>query len=385
LRWTGWQCCVASTTCARAARGTGQDQLDAQLRTLVESKIPMRSRRTPGWKEDLRKDTASHFILRLAHCRTEELRLWFLAQESYLFRARLERLNGDGLADFIRREQLVFDVVSEEEKAAKVNVLQASFRDPLLEFERTAFYKVPFTEALELVAQRHVHLEGGLAYVPAAKLVVVIAGRFRAQLSASLALASRVFGHVVELDARIAPLLMGIDGLDAGKDLAEVKALDITANDVDILAGQGSMPLCMQQLHRGLKRNHKLKHFGRLQYGLFLKQAGLSLEETTEFFRREFTKIMTADEYTKGYAYGWRHMHGSLSPAPIDKNILPADYTSSSCVKIIMSPGAHRMGEHHGCPYRHYNEGDLNSEAGLLERTAVARCPRIWSLVKCCV
>ena len=165
------------------ACGLGQDQLDKQLWALVESKIPMRSRRTPGWKDDLRKDTASHFILRLAYCRTEELRLWFLEQEAYLLRARLERLNEDGLAAFIRREQLVFDMVSEEEKAAKASVLQTSVRGPLLstmEFERTAFYKVrPFTEALELVARRHVHLEDGLAYVPAPKLVVIIAGQFR--------------------------------------------------------------------------------------------------------------------------------------------------------------------------------------------------------------
>ena len=115
------------------ACGLGQDQLDEQLWALVESKIPMRSRRTPGWKDDLRKDTASHFILRLAHCRTEELRLWFLEQEAYLLRARLERLNEDGLAAFIRREQLVFDMVSEEEKAAKASVLQTwSVRGPLL-------------------------------------------------------------------------------------------------------------------------------------------------------------------------------------------------------------------------------------------------------------
>ena len=130
------------------ACGLGQDQLDEQLWALVESKIPMRSRRTPGWKDDLRKDTASHFILRLAYCRTEELRLWFLEQEAYLLPAppRLERLNEDGLAAFIRREQLVFDMVSEEEKAAKASVLQTSVRGPLLstmmEFERTAFYKL---------------------------------------------------------------------------------------------------------------------------------------------------------------------------------------------------------------------------------------------------
>lgn len=34
------------------------------------------------------RDAVSHWALRLAHCRTEELRRWFLAQECELFRAR---------------------------------------------------------------------------------------------------------------------------------------------------------------------------------------------------------------------------------------------------------------------------------------------------------
>ena len=32
-----------------------------------------------------------------------------------------------------------------------------------------------------------------------------------------------------------------------------------------------SYPLCMRQLHTAMKENHHLKHFGRLQYGLFIK------------------------------------------------------------------------------------------------------------------
>ena len=39
-------------------------------------------------KQNAFKDHVSHFVLRLAYCRTEELRRWFLTHESELFKAR---------------------------------------------------------------------------------------------------------------------------------------------------------------------------------------------------------------------------------------------------------------------------------------------------------
>lgn len=45
------------------------------------------------------------------------------------------------------------------------------------------------------------------------------------------------------------------------------------------------MPLCMKQLHSALNREHKLKHWGRLQYGLFLKGAGLSVDDAMAFWQ----------------------------------------------------------------------------------------------------
>jgi len=53
-----------------------------------------------------------------------------------------------------------------------------------------------------------------------------------------------------------------------------------------------SMPLCMQHLHQKLKENHHLRHGGRMQYGLFLKGIGLSLEDALRFWQNEFTKVM---------------------------------------------------------------------------------------------
>jgi hypothetical protein len=36
-----------------------------------------------------------------------------------------------------------------------------------------------------------------------------------------------------------------------------------------------SFPLCMRNLHENFRKNHHLKHWGRLQYGLFLKVIAL--------------------------------------------------------------------------------------------------------------
>jgi DNA primase large subunit len=49
----------------------------------------------------------------------------------------------------------------------------------------------------------------------------------------------------------------------------------------------------MKQLHSGMRRDHKLKHNGRMQYGLFLKGIGLSLEDALAFWQAEFTKVVS--------------------------------------------------------------------------------------------
>ena len=39
-----------------------------------------------------------------------------------------------------------------------------------------------------------------------------------------------------------------------------------------------------------------MKHWGRIQYGLFLKGIGLTLEQSLKFWRSEFTKMMDVDK-----------------------------------------------------------------------------------------
>ena len=68
---------------------------------------------------EVERDRVSHFILRLAYCRTEELRRWFLAQECSLMRYRLDSLTDSERAEFMLSNGMGFDPVSNEEKMAR--------------------------------------------------------------------------------------------------------------------------------------------------------------------------------------------------------------------------------------------------------------------------
>ena len=286
-------------------------QVDASIKSNLSVNAGIETRKIDHAATS-RLDVASHFILRAAYCRTEDLRRWFLTQECRLFRHRLEavasrgaaRADGSGndaLRSFLARNDFDLERVSRSEKDELRDALMSvpgGTANPV-DFHSAEYYRVPFVQALELVGRRECYVRRGRAYVPLTRIVSIVAAKFRVALSKSLAVASGVFGQVAHDEAaRIGPLLKsmneqytgpGAPSAVTGADGEEV----LTAATVDGLLAR-SMPLCMSQLHAGLKRDHKLKHQGRLQYGLFLKGAGMTLEEHTLFFQREFTRITTS-------------------------------------------------------------------------------------------
>jgi len=114
----------------------------------------------------------------------------------------------------------------------------------------------------------------------------------------------------------------------------------LTAAVVDDLVQY--FPMCARQLHTTLRREKKLLHNGRLQYGLFLKGVGLSVDEALIFWRKSFS-LIDDDEFQKKYRYNVRHAYGLEGTR--------RNYKPMSCQQIIMErrPTA---GQIHGCPYR---------------------------------
>lgn len=141
-----------------------------------------------------------------------------------------------------------------------------------------------------------------------------------------------------------------------------VDGAPITAQNIDQLSQH--FPLCMRSLHMSLRKNNHLKHYGRLQYTLFLKGIGLSLEECILFWRQSF-KGFTDDEFNSRYKYNIRHAYGDVGG---DVNRRGRGYPPYSCQKILgdSNPG---VGQTHGCPYRHFSVDNL---IGLLQSTGVS-------------
>jgi DNA primase large subunit len=183
-------------------------------------------------------------------------------------------LGDDERALFMQANGLSYDVVSVEEKARLAEKLIGLAGVTKQTLDKASYYKVPFQQALSLLGSRSVYLEAGLVYVPLQRLVSILTARFRVLLSRALTEAASML-DIVGADQRIAPFLQNINKQFVGNDFSQLKSLaadKLVPERVDG-AADAHMPLCMKTLHGALKREHKLKHWGRLQYGLFLKGA----------------------------------------------------------------------------------------------------------------
>eukprot|EP00898_Chlorokybus_atmophyticus_P008059 jgi/Chlat1/8254/Chrsp77S07677 len=380
------------------AKGTKGKDLGSVILDLAKKHLQAA---TPD--DTARKDIISHFVLRLAYCRSEELRRWFLAQESALFKTRFQAeppAKQVGLDDMIddslpsldgcqiaqtklcsylhrcqrsvalpggqrlplrvanRQREIAEDLKTVARAQKDKDFNQLGLADP----GRQHYLKVPFQEVPELVAGRRVLLKKGFAYVPHDQLAAQIVGHLRTRLHWTAKVAP-------EERERLTPVVEALSARYLGADYSQARsgngAQSVSLRELDTLAKE-SFPLCMRHLHNkastciiGLyvgvlgqvKEEHHLKHGGRMQLGLFLKGIGLSLEDAISFWREEFTKKVSGEKFQKEYMYGIRHNYG--------KEGKRADYTPYTCMKIInASPAA---GDHHGCPYRHFSADNLRA------------------------
>ncbi|EWC43488.1 hypothetical protein DRE_07520 [Drechslerella stenobrocha 248] len=363
-------------------RNNTPSEIDATLKRLLEKYMPLNSNQTipeaersnprqfAGLTAERRKDHYSHFILRLAFARSDDLRRRFTRTEGILFRYRYNTDDTRERHEFMTALQLDSQPVSEGEKARLAEDLKAvltagggnarmNAEKARAQFDAETYIKVDWDRVADLVETRRVFIRAGKAYLPSSALLSLVLAEFTKRLDAALIKTARVLPRLDEQD-RLIPILNHLSkGFSAPEynssaTPATLSGEAITAAQVDSLVSH--FPLCMRHLHGSVRRDKHLRHFGRLQYGLFLKGIGLSIDEALVFWRQSFSKF-TDEQFNKEYRYNIRHSYGLQGAG--------RNYKPYSCQQILMEhpPGT---GDAHGCPYRHFSVDNLTAAMSTL-------------------
>ncbi|KAJ3035282.1 DNA primase large subunit [Rhizophlyctis rosea] len=374
-------------------RTKDEKKIEEHIESIVSKELPIgRNSQIKGHQlkakdafDERKKDHISHFILRLAYCRTEDLRQWFIKQETALFAYRFNREETAEQDAFLKHINLSLTPLTDEEKLSLLIPLQQTHGLTPEEIKLKTFYRAPFEQVLDLVSKRAIHLSAGYAYVPSDYSQTLITNAYRTHLATQLTLTAKALPRMDE-DDRLTPILTSLSKQYVSKEYNPSNAGEIRHDDIDALSA--NFPPCMRNLHIHLRADAHLKHFGRLQFGLFLKGIGLPLEEALVFWRKAFHRLTDEDFNKKGYAYNVRYNYGVEGKR--------TNYTPYSCMKIITgsNPSA---GDHHGCPFKHFSQENLREllirygagETGVGDVMRIAKqghyqvaCTRLFELTK---
>lgn len=266
------------------------------MRPILTKYLPLsqNSSRSASLQEERKRDHYSHWTLRLAFSATEDLRKRFARLESQLFKLRMSHDDVRERREFIESLNMSWETITEGEKQDFGEQLKAA--TGVWKDEEEDWFKVDWERVPELVESRKVLLKRGKAYVHVREQTTMIVNEFSRQLENGLELAVRALPRLDE-DDRLSPILNHLSKSFTAPEAmysADAASLsdmaDIRAETIDPLSK--FFPLCMQNLHRELRQNSHLKHYGRLQYTLFLKGIGMDMNECITFWRKSF-KLMT--------------------------------------------------------------------------------------------
>ena len=298
-----------------------------------QSKVFPKLTKQPNDKIEL--DQWSFFSYLLVSLRTDETQRKFVQIESQVFNSRMKNfLNGIN-----NQPNKVFILPEPLNSITPINIM--NYFD-----KNTQEFSFPFYEIFPFINVVTCKLQNGKVAVKLVDLDSFLTSLFTMYLNKKIASyrAKKIHeSSLVKVLIRLFDEETGNFQVKQRKDYSKVM-LD------EIPTVSRSFPPCMRNMYETLKRNHKLKHLGRLHFGLFVKGIGLTMDESLKFWRTEMLKAITSDEFDKQYAYNIRYNYGKEGSC---KNRLP--YTCAG----ISREGAPASGEAHGCPFKYMSPPQL--------------------------
>ncbi|XP_069705269.1 DNA primase large subunit-like [Periplaneta americana] len=314
-------------------------------------------------------DRAGHFMLRLLSLSSYNFKMFVLKTETNLFAKRLDMLKYNEIINMLKTlykhvleiipllsDKNFIDFLSEVKHICKsmINMEAAVhvFKETHPETCSDYYISVPFKMCLPFVQKREVELKLGKCIVPCGKWKDLLKIIFHIHLEFGMK-QLQITGCVTQAfsDSRIHQLAQELQKRFVN-DTAQVGVSGMSAREVH--SNSVYFPPCMAHLYQTLRSRHRLTHEARRQFTLFLKDAGMPVEEALTFWGTEYSRPSSTCETGcthswqkdyRRYRYSIRHMYGLEGGR--------YSYRVSSCRKIQeWQLTAQAEG---GCPFQHFD------------------------------
>lgn len=170
---------------------------------------------------------------------------------------------------------------------------------------------------LSLARNRLIVIKKGFAFVPCSMWHLLLAELFTHHYEVGLLMISSNIFSSLKSDSRWTLAFAKLGKLyDSSVKNRFISLTHLTAKQID--DEKYYFPPCMAHLLTVLRTHHRLSHNWRYRFSLFLKDIGLDVDESIEFWKNEYSKNCTAESSCthswqinhRKYLYSIRHLYG---------------------------------------------------------------------------
>ncbi|XP_076225010.1 uncharacterized protein LOC116424179 isoform X1 [Nomia melanderi] len=311
-------------------------------------------------------DRIGHFSLRLLASTSQDLWNYWIIRETLLFQNRLKHLLPRQLYRLLRSIIRQLRLLTNKE-----NIIHNTLIDTCIFFSKKLIFKhviakdhkegcnlfqiqVRYELVPDLIKKRKVELCAGYAIIHCSKLKEVLVSLFNSYMHREIACIKSKAQYAINQDVRFDYLYQKIHCQLFQRSCEYGR---ITIHNID--KEMRNFPLCMQHLHRRLQNTHRLGHYARLYYSLFLKDGGMHIEDAINYWKKEYSKPHSCSSICshqwqsneRKFIYSIRHLYGLEGSR---KN-----YKSPNCE--FMCATASGLKYEGGCPFKNFDKNTLKS------------------------
>lgn len=254
--------------------------------------------------------------------------------------------SNDTQHDFIERETQIFMYRLKSRNNLTLDDIDSELFDEKLDLQQyfepaTNQFNIPFEIIFPFIDVTMANLKNGYVHLSMVDFTNFLGSLFKIYLTKKMAAFRKMKVHQNNLFDAIVELYEEKEIVFSSKQ--RTNFLTLSLDDIETVASR-SFPPCMFRMYQKLKQNHKLFHTGRIQFGLFLKGIGVSLNDSLKFWGNELSKLVGIEGFEKQYAYNIRYNYG--------KEGSNKDFSPYSCMGILMKAPAPSGDQTHGCPFK---------------------------------